>query len=785
MAEAVRRLRGWCAAEGPGLLCVWALILGLWLAVSWPLASGERTLVARDVFTIHLPFKWFGAQQLHEGRIPAFNAGWGMGQPFRGNPNAVALYPGNVLYLVLPFWSAFGLHYALHWLLALFAMRALARGLGQERGPALLAGVTYAGSGYLLSALTFYNLLAVVAWWPLVLLGAARGGRRGTLLGGVACGMALLGGEPVTALLGVVPVLLVAWGATARWREGAVRAALLCGVGLAVALPQIVATWRVLPFTYRAAHGISAAEGSYSRFPLVRFLELWIPLPFGAPWEHGPRGFIGGAAMPWVPFIVSVHVGVVALVLAARAAPRHRAWAALGAAGAVLACLLTSFPGTIEAVSGGLARYPEKLLLWFALAVPLLAGFGLQEAQRTGGLRRTALVLAGLSAGGAIALWLAADSWLEWFRRLAPAAEANAGLSHLALWILSLGLAALALAATAGALRRGWPAGVIAAQILGLSPLAVTIATDDTAPYRQAPPWAAALPAGANVLNGTFDRTLGQAEFPYPLLDAHARAVRRLAAQDLASSTGVLSGLRYPLTADFDGMTSLPVAQVLRALPTLSWDQRVQWLRAFGVDAVVLAQPPPSASLRPIASADRAGGVQARLFAVDGRMPAVWWPRSVLAAGTPEEAFERLAAVASLAETAVILGSSPAQDPGGSARLLTADGDRIELETAGAGGVVALARAYQPALRAAAAGRPLSTLRLDFALLGVVVPAGPQHVIIEISAWPEVVAGAIAGLVLAGSLFVAWRSPRAEPFDPRALRRAAHAVLPETGADPR
>src|SRR5687768_18318832 len=46
---------------------------------------------------------------------------------------------------------------------------------------------------------------SVLAWWPLVLLGAALGGRRGVALGGAACGLAFLGGEPVTAALGLVP----------------------------------------------------------------------------------------------------------------------------------------------------------------------------------------------------------------------------------------------------------------------------------------------------------------------------------------------------------------------------------------------------------------------------------------------------------------------------------------------------------------------------------------------------------------------------------------------------
>ncbi len=192
------------------LALVAAAAVGLWLWVAVPLALGQRTLFFRDVFTTHLPLKAFGAAELRQGRIPAFNPAWGLGQPFRGNPNALPFYPGNLLYLVLPFWNAFNLHYALHWLLAALTMAALARALGQRPAAAVVAGLAYAGSGWILTGLSFYNLLAVSAWWPLVLLGAVRGGRRGIALGGLACGLALLAGEPVTALLGIAPLLLVA-----------------------------------------------------------------------------------------------------------------------------------------------------------------------------------------------------------------------------------------------------------------------------------------------------------------------------------------------------------------------------------------------------------------------------------------------------------------------------------------------------------------------------------------------------------------------------------------------
>ncbi|HEY5725368.1 MAG TPA: hypothetical protein VIX40_05390, partial [Methylomirabilota bacterium] len=277
------------------------LALAVWGAVSLPLLAGQRTLLARDVFSTHFQLKAFGARELQQGRIPALEPEWALGQPYRGNPNASAFYPGNLLYLALPFWSAFNAHFVLHWLLALFAMRALGRALGMEEASAFLAALSYAAGGWVLSALTFYNLVVLAAWWPWALWGAVRGGRRGIAVGGIACGMALLGGEPVSAALGVVP--LVVFAAEGRGWWGATRTAVTIGVvGCAIASPQIVATARVIGFTFRGSHGLIVGA-SRDAWPLVRALEALLPLPFGWPWHVDGRGFWGWRWVPALPLI--------------------------------------------------------------------------------------------------------------------------------------------------------------------------------------------------------------------------------------------------------------------------------------------------------------------------------------------------------------------------------------------------------------------------------------------------------------------------------------------------
>ena len=270
------------------LALVVASILLVWIAVTLPLALGERTLYFRDVFHSHLPWKAFGAAELRSGSIPAFNPTWAMGQVFRGNPNTVSLYPGNVLYLLLPFWPAFNLHYALHWLLAAIAMFALARGLGLSPAAAVLAGLCYGGSGYLLAALTFYNLLTVVAWWPLAILGAVarrrarhrarrarlRHGASRRRAGDRAARRGADGGDR-DRTAGRSP-------RTGLDRRGG-------ALGALVALPQLVATWRVVGFSFRGSHGVLASQASFYSFDPRRLLELVVPFPFGHPGHFGPE----------------------------------------------------------------------------------------------------------------------------------------------------------------------------------------------------------------------------------------------------------------------------------------------------------------------------------------------------------------------------------------------------------------------------------------------------------------------------------------------------------------
>ncbi|MEM7480521.1 MAG: hypothetical protein AAF481_05065 [Acidobacteriota bacterium] len=746
------------------LRIVQAAALLLWLAWTIPLALGERTLFFRDVFSNHFLLESYGAAQLAEGRIPAFNEVWGLGQPFRGNPSAQAFYPDRLAYLALPFWSAFNLHFALHWLLAALGMFVLAREFGQSRAAATLAGLTYGGCGWTLSGLSFYNLITVAAWWPLVLTGVLRGGRRGIALGGAACGLALLGGEPVTAALGGAVALAAAFERHGP-RRGTLTALAVGAVGAVIALPQIVATLRVSGFTFRAGHGLIASQAvSYTLDPR-RFLELLLPFPFGRPLDFGPTGFWAADVAPELPFFLTLYCGIPALWLAFRAAPRHRLWAGIAAAGLLLSWIAGWNGDLLIALTFGMFRYPEKFLVLYALAWPLLTGWGLERVLAESPRGRLA------TAGGAVMIALAGVLLASRTRLAALAPESGALTADLVsaqtgIWALGLGLGGGLWIAAVIAARRRWAAALIALQLLAVLQLAPLLRTDWTTPYRQPEEWAERL-RSAERTNVFTSHLIFPRWHPSPVYRAEgpSKAVlERLEGADLAPAPNALWGLTFPLYPDIEGLSSQYFAFLTFNLARMDWSQRLAWMRTLGIEATVLTESPPQPADLGLERLDQTlrAGVPTTLFAVDDPAPEAWWPERLAAVEGPLDALRSVAVRTD--PTLVAFVPAPRRQGLGAVTVESTGPDRWVLQVSGDGGLVVVQRSYHPLWRAridGASGAPLEVLPVDLTLTGIAVPAGSHRVILDVAHWPEVTAAIPALLTLFAAGWIArprrWR----------------------------
>jgi hypothetical protein len=539
-------------------------------------------------------------------------------------------------------------------------------------------------------------------------------------------------------------------------RRGIVTVGAVGLLGLAVALPQIVATLRVFAYTFRGSHGPWANQVVAFTLPPVRYLELILPLPFGWPMTLGPRGWWLWKTADQGVYFLSLYCGVVALWLAAGALRRRPVWGALAAGGLALAWLAGGAGEALSALSGGTFRYPEKLLFWPALALPLLAGWGLEAAlERPRPRRLTAWVAGGGLAVAAAAVALARPSLIA----AAAAARPGGPLPVAALVeaqsllaAVALALAAALLVAAGWALGRRRPGVVVGLQLVALLQLFPLVATAPTAPFRRPPPWLDRVPPGADVLHTLTPRPGWEAAPAFRVPAGGQWQMARRGALDLDAVPGALHGLRYPLWPDREGFASPLYTYLTVRLALAGWEERAPWLRALGVDAVVAHHRPPSPALAPVARARHL--VDSWLLRVESSAPEAWWPRRVETAPGPAAAFGQVAAQAD--PVATVVASRPVDhDPAGTARLVTTEPDRLEVDVESAGGgLLVLRRSYHPIYRARAGGELLDTQPVDLVLLGVTVPPGAHRVTVAIDGRPEAIAGAVSLAVLLAAAVV-------------------------------
>jgi hypothetical protein len=427
----------WLARRGPLLLCLAAT-----LPLLLPVLNPAVQLYYRDTLRLYYPVKKFIADQLALGRLPFWDPWTESGTSLLGQMSPGLLHPFTLLYAALPFDLAFKLNHLLSMPLAAAGAYLLARRLPAGRPAAAVAGIVYAGCGYLLSV-TGSNLpyalgAATVPWAIAGLLWLCERPSAGRLLGaGFALALCCYAGEPQSALFagligGALALLLPLAGTGAEegapaaaasgpvpWLRPSLRRVGLTAawgaVALCLAAPALVPAGLRLRSSSRWT-GLSTEEKTLFELHPARLLGMVVPRAFDevSGEQHGDDAlpfwefFAGDRAS----FSDSSGLGAPALVLALLAAlyDRRGRWLAaggllfaLGACGGALGVydlLLRLIPGL------GLFRYSEKLLAPSALLFALAAALGAERG--LAGERAPAARLAQLGFGAAALLGI---SW--------------------------------------------------------------------------------------------------------------------------------------------------------------------------------------------------------------------------------------------------------------------------------------------------------------------------------------------------------------------------------------
>jgi hypothetical protein len=170
------------------------------------LFDGEQ-FAFRDAGNFYYPLYLRVQQEWQSGRWPLWDAWQNGGQPLLGNPMAAVLYPGKLIYALLPYaWGA-RLYVVGHTAWAFLGIFVLSRSLGVSGVGAGLSGLSYAFGAPVL--LQYCNVIFLVgaSWLPWGLCAVDRLVRQRRPSGvtglAVVLAMEVLGGDPQAAYLTV------------------------------------------------------------------------------------------------------------------------------------------------------------------------------------------------------------------------------------------------------------------------------------------------------------------------------------------------------------------------------------------------------------------------------------------------------------------------------------------------------------------------------------------------------------------------------------------------------
>jgi hypothetical protein len=400
---------------------------------------GKQTFAFRDFSIFGYPVAFYHKECFWRGEMPLWNPLNVFGMPFLGQWNTMTLYPLSFIYLLLPLPWSINLFCLVHVFLAGMGMFYLTWRWTDSRLGAAVAGFGYAFCGLLLVALTWPNIIAVLAWLPWVLYTVDRGLKQGGIrlwIAAFVAALQMLAGMPeYTALTWVLVagLWLIQKPTWLSFRRLACIVLVVTGLIAAQLLPFLELLLQSQRHTLFGAWSV----------PLWGWANFFVPLFHCQP---TPLGVYFPAEQA---LFTSYYVTLPLVIMAAYAGICFRDrkvwffvaaallgfWLALGKSGLLYKWLLALCP-----VLGSM-RYPIKFIALTIVAFPILAAFGIAHWTSTSteaGRRRTIMILACGSAAAIIGVMLYAH-----FRPLAghdgPAVWWN-GLWRLLFMISGVGL---------------------------------------------------------------------------------------------------------------------------------------------------------------------------------------------------------------------------------------------------------------------------------------------------------------------------------------------------------
>ena len=164
----------------------------------YDLFKGRYLLTERDLGPYFIPPRFFWVESIKHFDFPLWNPYQFSGPPFFANPQHALLYPFNGLFFFLPFDVAFNAIIVLHFFMGGFFTYLFLKDLKVNSTGALISGLIFMLSGYLLSVHSLLTILLSSIWTPLIMMFFRRAmigqGFKNEILTAILITISFLGG---------------------------------------------------------------------------------------------------------------------------------------------------------------------------------------------------------------------------------------------------------------------------------------------------------------------------------------------------------------------------------------------------------------------------------------------------------------------------------------------------------------------------------------------------------------------------------------------------------------
>ncbi len=345
----------------------------------------------RDSTLLEIPARHLGVQLMKEGNFALWTDAYGNGQPFMANPKNAVLYPGTWLYLILPFFLAFKIHYVFHFILGWLGIYYLGKSYSLSEKSSFLGATVFLFSGIFLSSLEFYNHMAALCWMPWILLVLHRFQKR------FYPRLVVLAGLWSLLILAGTPYVVIITGCFALVQTGLVRSLRpkrLLMLALAVVLAFSLTAVQLIPTIDLARTSVrEQGTSAFWSFEPLQLFSFVFPHVFGNDRQPGHDDYWGGHLFErGAPLYYSLFLGFGVFILAFIGLKRphdyrHYLFIFLSLFFVVLALgnktpfyALWKFLPPFSAI-----RYPVKYLVPFTFCLAMLSALGFERLCREEG----------------------------------------------------------------------------------------------------------------------------------------------------------------------------------------------------------------------------------------------------------------------------------------------------------------------------------------------------------------------------------------------------------------